>query len=274
MKPNPFFFSTIGIALLTIAGCGSGDGANRPIAQTAEQSAEQATDAPEQSQSKKETQFRPESDLFALAADESWRLDFDFEGDVLFILNGEKKAAACPSGLDHFPENAQTLNFRDGSQLEFKLSKGNCAVSGNQTMWFYSLSGTFLPASEGEPVELEGCLSPLGKVALKGKWIFADLGGISPPVGSQGKAYIEFNPKARQISGYDGCNKFSGTLEISGNTLKIGPIASTKMACPNVEGSVELVQGLSNFEFVFQVENGLMLTLEKTGERWTLEKSL
>ena len=42
-----------------------------------------------------------------------------------------------------------------------------------------------------------------------------------------------------RLSGYSGCNNFSGGYRIEGDRLIVGPVASTQMACPEPGASVE-----------------------------------
>lgn len=55
----------------------------------------------------------------------------------------------------------------------------------------------------------------------------------------------------RKVSGFSGCNRFTGTYDLSGGQLSIGPLASTRMACATGAGtSLEgpFVQGLGAIE--------------------------
>ena len=45
-----------------------------------------------------------------------------------------------------------------------------------------------------------------------------------------GKATLAF-PEAGRVAGNGSCNRFTGSVVISGDTLKMGPPASTRMAC-------------------------------------------
>lgn len=38
-------------------------------------------------------------------------------------------------------------------------------------------------------------------------------------------------PEAGRVAGNGSCNRFTGTVVIAGDTLKMGPLASTRMAC-------------------------------------------
>jgi heat shock protein HslJ len=38
-----------------------------------------------------------------------------------------------------------------------------------------------------------------------------------------------------KASGFDGCNNFFGNYTVAGNKLSFGPLASTRMACPQIK---------------------------------------
>lgn len=57
------------------------------------------------------------------------------------------------------------------------------------------------------------------------------------------KAYLEFADG--KVTGSDGCNRLSGSAEISGDVITFGPIASTKMACPGVQGTEAVRKALT-----------------------------
>jgi heat shock protein HslJ len=47
------------------------------------------------------------------------------------------------------------------------------------------------------------------------------------------KMQVEFQPDGK-ITGNGGCNRFFGGYTISGNRIKIGPLASTRKGCPEL----------------------------------------
>jgi heat shock protein HslJ len=63
------------------------------------------------------------------------------------------------------------------------------------------------------------------------EWLLEDLAGSGVIDGIQ--ATLTF-PEAGKIAGNGSCNRFFGSGEISGDTIKLGPLASTRMACPEV----------------------------------------
>ena len=60
------------------------------------------------------------------------------------------------------------------------------------------------------------------------EWVLKDLGGTPALSGVQ--ATLAF-PETGRVSGAASCNRFTGTVEIVGSSLKFGPLAATRMAC-------------------------------------------
>jgi len=60
------------------------------------------------------------------------------------------------------------------------------------------------------------------------EWHLEDLGGAGVIDNSQ--ATLLF-PEAGRVAGNSSCNRFMGTVTITGNALKFGPLAGTRMAC-------------------------------------------
>lgn len=73
------------------------------------------------------------------------------------------------------------------------------------------------PAAPAEAVRLTGT-----------QWILEDLGG--KPVITDSRATLTF-PETGRVAGNGSCNQFTGTAEISASAIKLGPLASTRMAC-------------------------------------------
>jgi heat shock protein HslJ len=66
------------------------------------------------------------------------------------------------------------------------------------------------------------------------RWRLVSYGPADSPTAAlpQQDVTLEFN-QGNQISGSAGCNSYSGTATIAGETVKVGPLMSTKMACAN-----------------------------------------
>jgi heat shock protein HslJ len=63
-------------------------------------------------------------------------------------------------------------------------------------------------------------------------WVLAMLGDRPAGTGGGGRpATIRFDAAAHRVSGFAGCNRFSGDYTQAGDSLTFSPLISTKMAC-------------------------------------------
>ncbi len=92
---------------------------------------------------------------------------------------------------------------------------------------------------------------------LNGRAIATDLPGKRP--------HVLFHRATGKTNGNGGCNNFSGTFELlSGNRLKISPLASTRMACGANQVETEFLKTLEGITR-YQVANDT-LTLARDGK--------
>ena len=106
-------------------------------------------------------------------------------------------------------------------------------------------------ASEAPPIQSE---TP-AMVDLTGTfWRLEDLAGAG--VMNRVQTTLEFLSDG-QVSGSGGCNRFSGSYQRQGDALSFGPIAATRMACP---------------EAVMNQETAFLAVLESVASyQWTAE---
>ncbi|TXE13198.1 META domain-containing protein [Seonamhaeicola algicola] len=51
--------------------------------------------------------------------------------------------------------------------------------------------------------------------------------------------FIEFNTKTKQVSGFAGCNNFFGNYKTDNETIKLGPLATTRKMCAPHKNTLE-----------------------------------
>jgi heat shock protein HslJ len=85
-------------------------------------------------------------------------------------------------------------------------------------------------------------------------------GRVTPP---QGQYYVQF--EANRIGARFGCNGMGGSYSQNGNVLTVGPLAATRMFCPDPAMS-------------FENQGGAILaqpvTITSSGDRMTLSNSV
>jgi heat shock protein HslJ len=102
---------------------------------------------------------------------------------------------------------------------------------------------------------LEG--TPWRLVQLGGQQVLA---GADPAI----EPRILFDGSARRISGTGGCNNISGAYRMSGSSLRIGPVASTRKACIDASRNALETRFLSVLEGTtgYNVKGGQLTLLD------------
>lgn len=89
---------------------------------------------------------------------------------------------------------------------------------------------------------------------INARWVLRELKGQS--IQSKSDLFIRFKDST-SAEGFAGCNRFFGSYASKGDRLKIGPLASTKMACTELD-----------------LENSFLQVLEQTESYYTDSKYL
>lgn len=79
-----------------------------------------------------------------------------------------------------------------------------------------------------------------GKVLEGGPWLLLEVNGaiVQLPAGERQPSLL-FLRQERRMKGYSGCNEFSGGIDLRGEALTFGVLASTRRACSGPAGDVE-----------------------------------
>ena len=83
--------------------------------------------------------------------------------------------------------------------------------------------------------------------ALEGtEWRLVDIGGQPSPAGADTTRHPGFTllAEGRKVQGSGGCNRMTGTYQLDGQKLKFGPLATTRMACPDMQTETAFLKAL------------------------------
>lgn len=69
---------------------------------------------------------------------------------------------------------------------------------------------------------------------------------------SKEKLTLQFDEKTNAISGFSGCNRFTGTYKLDGNSISFGPLATTRMHCQEANNKMEqnMLAALNNVDSI------------------------
>lgn len=111
---------------------------------------------------------------------------------------------------------------------------------------------------------------------LNGNWIVIMIDDVN--LNSEdfinGLPVIKFDTVNKMISGNTGCNDFTGDATYTGNTIKIGDLIATKIACPDMTVEERLFEILNNQVITYDIDGDkLILTNDDIGGKLTLTLS-
>ncbi len=117
---------------------------------------------------------------------------------------------------------------------------------------------------KGEAPSTKAMAEAINAESLAGLWTLTSIaGGDMSSLFADRKPTMEFSAD-NKIFGNAGCNTYNTAYTLEENTITFGPVASTKMACPNLKGENMFTNLLAT---PLQAElNGDKLTLLKSGE--------
>jgi len=92
---------------------------------------------------------------------------------------------------------------------------------------------------------------------LQGQWLIKTVDDEPIQMPEQKEAFLEFHSIESRFSGYAGCNRFGGQVEMTNNELSVGMIMATKMYCPGID-----------------LESRLMAMLQKSSWKINLSKDV
>jgi len=91
------------------------------------------------------------------------------------------------------------------------------------------------------------------------QWVLTDIVGKTVPL--SGKAYMRFHQNEKTfVDGSGGCNRFSGNFTVVGSALRVGPLISTRMACPDMREERAFFNALQSVD-AYRLEQGELLLL-------------
>jgi len=134
----------------------------------------------------------------------------------------------------------------DPAEIDARLSYAVRATIFNGDKMLFTTDRHYPVLSRGNGSEVDLVLVRVGgqqsspaRPTLTGKkWVLQSIGGEAISVAeNQPTPFIQFVPQgeANIASGNAGCNSFNGTYEIGSGELSFGNLASTMMACPQME---------------------------------------
>ncbi|WP_299707215.1 copper resistance protein NlpE N-terminal domain-containing protein [uncultured Pontibacter sp.] len=205
-------------------------------------------------------------DFAAIGNEPFWSLEIDLEKMIEFrALDEENGSVLTPVPVAEKPETGEGIVYKVqtvSGNLEIRLMKEMCVNTMSGREFPYTV--TVLK----DDMEYKGCGMYLRDSRLNGTWNLVELQGkiINQKDFERNQPSLIIDLAEGRVSGSAGCNRITGTLEPIGDRINFGPIAATKMACPQMEVENQFLKVLSDGELRYRVsEERLELMLGGKG---------
>lgn len=182
--------------------------------------------------------------LICFGNEPSWSVDFTEPGVARLASPGADPVAyrGAPTRHAFLRETLWRGSPASGRDLVVWLQESTCTdnMSGTRlpvTARVSTPDGRFLSGCCRVPAKGAGGSAP---AAIEGSaWRLTQLPGTQSAALAQLSRPVTARFESGRLTGFGGCNNFSGSYSLDGNRLTVGPVASTQMACPEPGASTE-----------------------------------
>jgi heat shock protein HslJ len=197
-------------------------------------------------------------DFRGMGNEPSWALTIDFDRQLYFRNIGTTPfELKTPVPLARRMADVDGVNYavrtREGT-LSVTILTETCEDNMSGEQFEHRVQVKAKTDAMDELVEFSGCGKYEGYFRLNNLWNLQRLDGKPVEVlAGRKRPNVEFQTAQGELFGYGGCNGIRATLQIKDDRLVIGPIASTKVACPQLSLETEftrlLTQGPLRYDF-------------------------
>ena len=142
----------------------------------------------------------------------------------------------------------------DGASMDVIIAQKECINAMSGEAFPYQTTISYRENGGQEARTLEGCGEYLTDHRLNDIWVLEEMEGKKVDHEKDFKGsdlpYMELYTNENRFSGFSGCNRMTGSLSFEWDVLRFEQVASTRMACPNMEQEgkfLEALQGITRY---------------------------
>ena len=199
--------------------------------------------------------------FYAVGNEPSWSLDIDFDKGMQFKSLTELSKLNTPPGSEAKAQDAEVTRY--GSQS----AAGILIVTILKALCTDTMSGETFPlkvrvdakyTADADFKRFEGCGRYVVDYRLNDIWALTRFN--DQPVNAEdfvkGLPVIEFHLSENNIFGSTGCNRIRGKFETKGKRITFGKLATTLMACPDMEFEKNFLSAITDRTLSYSVDEG------------------
>lgn len=177
-----------------------------------------------------------------------WGLNILGDRIVLSRMMGDSLVLPHLEPIRVQDSNIKMYRTKEGdTTMDVIITQQECTDAMSGDVFPYGVTISYVKGADGETQLLEGCGEYFTDSRLNDIWVLEDLDGHkAAPEDFNGNElpYMEIYTNENRFSGFSGCNRMTGSLFYEWDVLRFGQIASTLMACPNMEKEDQFLKAL------------------------------
>ena len=206
------------------------------------------------------TKFEQGIDFIASGNEPFWSLEIDFDKSMHFKM---------PDGFEINTPAVKEVKAMDANVTRYHANteKGTLTVQIQKLECISDMSGEKLgytvtidtKSNTGKDYRTyKGCGQYLADYRLHDIWVLDSINNKKTVAADfmKGIPLLEFNLSEKKIFGNTGCNSINGVMEVLGKKIYFGKLATTRMACKNMNFESAYLQKLDNKIIPYQIKPG------------------
>ncbi len=205
-------------------------------------------------------------DFYALGNEPFWSLRFDYDQAFNFsVFDGDTLITPPVEGTmaQDAPVTRYAATVEAGSMI-VTISREDCYDDMSGEKFTHQVRVELKKGSATAFTTYNGCGRYVPDPRLAGVWTLTTLDGQPVDVAKleKGAPQLNFDPAAMRVTGHSSCNSLNGSFIMEKDAIVFGPLASTMMACPDMEMEKTFNQLLSRRQLKYEInaDNQLVLT--------------
>jgi heat shock protein HslJ/uncharacterized membrane protein/uncharacterized lipoprotein NlpE involved in copper resistance len=216
-------------------------------------------------------------DFTARGNEPFWSLDIDFDKQMKFTSLTDVAEFNTPVVKGIKSDDGKSTVYHsitEAGEIKITITEIPCSDNMSGEQFTHKVKIEAKHSADNHFTEFSGCGKYLMDMRLNDIWVMQEMTGVvlKKEELNKGLPTFEFHLKDNRFSGHAGCNQMNGSIKVEGNKIKFGPIASTKMACPNMKVEQAVASALSGKQIVYKIENLKLTLIAEDGVKMVFKK--
>lgn len=205
-------------------------------------------------------QFEQGIDFMASGNEPFWSLQIDFEKAMHFkTVSGFEIVTPAVEGVKAMDANVIRYHAKtEKGTLTVQIQKLECINEMSGEKLDYTVTVDTKNNTDKDYAIYKGCGRYLADYRLHDIWALDSINNQKMKTAdfTKGLPLLEFNLTEKKVHGNTGCNNINGPMEVMGNKIQFGRLATTRMACKNMNFESKYLQKLDNKTVPYQIKPG------------------